>query len=85
MHLYVLNKYTDMKSTWLLCFYAFIAQKSFYNNELQRIYSEGTRQTKRCGFRDYDLHLGLNLLHTRQLRVFLRNHHHHNHVAKIVS
>ncbi len=23
----LLNKYTDMKSTWLLCFYAFIAQK----------------------------------------------------------
>ncbi len=22
---YVLNKYTEMKSTWLLCFYAFIA------------------------------------------------------------
>ncbi len=29
MHFYVLNKYTDMKSTWLLCFYAFIAQKLF--------------------------------------------------------
>ncbi len=25
MHFYVLNKYTDMKSTWFLCFYAFIA------------------------------------------------------------
>ncbi len=29
MHFYVLNKYNDMKLTWLLCFYAFIAQKSF--------------------------------------------------------
>ncbi len=29
MHLYELNKYTDMKPTWLLCFYAFITQKSF--------------------------------------------------------
>ncbi len=34
MHFYVLNKYTDMKSTWLLCFYAFIAQKFIHNNKL---------------------------------------------------
>ncbi len=36
MHFYVLNKYTDMKSTWLLCFYAFIAQKSFTTMNLSR-------------------------------------------------
>ncbi len=29
MHFYVLNKYTDMKPTWLLCFYAFIVQTLF--------------------------------------------------------
>ncbi len=29
IHFYVFKKYANMKSTWLLCFYAFITQKSF--------------------------------------------------------
>ncbi len=34
MHLYVLNKYTDMKSTWLLCFYAIYCTKIVHDNDL---------------------------------------------------